>query len=93
MLTLHTKSGCKYCEMAKLFLTEKNIPYDIIHYDPSSLTYEIDKETLIRKTNHHTFPQIFAKEIFIGGYTELVESYENCKLHELCHIDITLDDF
>lgn len=91
-LTIHTKPGCKYCDLSKSFLQQKNIPFEIVNYDPLLSTYETDKMALMNKTNHYTFPQIFIDQNFIGGYTELMNAYDTCKLHELCHaIGITIE--
>lgn len=83
-IVVHTKNGCKFCELVKEFLTNKNIPYIVVHYDPLLTNYDKMKNKLMNKTNHITFPQLFVGEVFIGGYTELVSAYETCKLHELC---------
>ena len=83
-LIIHTKNLCKYCILSKSFLDEKNIPYTIVNYDPLTENYEEIKNTLMNKTNHKTFPQIFVGETFIGGYSELISMYETCTLHELC---------
>lgn len=83
-LTIHSKQNCKYCILSKEFLNEKNIPYTIIEYDPLMNHYEEMKTTLMAKTNHKTFPQIFVGETFIGGYSELVSMYDTCTLHDLC---------
>ncbi len=83
-IIVHSKDGCKYCELTKEFLTAKNIPYQVIHYDPLLTNYDKMKTKLINQTNHLSFPQLFVGDAFIGGYTELLRSYETCKLHELC---------
>lgn len=83
-ITMHTKPGCKYCDMAKLFLKEKNIPFSTIHYDPLLPSYENLKLELMNQTKHYSFPQIYIGDVFIGGYTELIRSYETCSLHDLC---------
>ncbi len=88
---MHTKTNCKFCDLAKEFLDSKNIPYHIIKYDPLKEEYDDMKKELMTKTNHYTFPQIFVDDIFIGGYKELMIAYDTCRLHELCHLKIEYD--
>ena len=83
-MLVHTKPGCKYCDLSKTFLNDKNIPYTPINYDPLLENYDLLKSELMNKTNHYTFPLIFIGDTFVGGYSELVHAYETCKLHDLC---------
>lgn len=68
---IHSKEGCIFCEKAKVELSALSIPYQEIVYSPSSPSYQKDVSSLVQKTNHSTFPQIFSGTKFIGGYTEL----------------------
>lgn len=90
-IIIHTKTNCKYCDLAKEFLKSKNIPYNTVLYDPSHEQYDDRKKELMTKTNHYTFPQIFVDDIFIGGYTELMIAHDTCRLQELCHLKIEYD--
>lgn len=76
MFYVYSLPGCKYCEMAKAFLSNKN-----------ERVYEVsDKETVldvVKKYGQTTVPQIFYYNGpdeklpgHIGGYTELVEWYD-----------------
>ena len=83
MATVHSKINCPYCVKTVEFLATHDIPHEVIHYDPSSIVYETQKNDLVAKTNFMTFPQIFVGNDFLGGYTELMHAYETLKLHEL----------
>ena len=81
-LTIFGLSYCGYTEKAKTYARDHKIPYKF---------YEIDKEyinffDLLSKTNninpnininvnHQTFPIIFYKNKFIGGYDELLQKF------------------
>ena len=91
-IIMHTKPGCVYCERAKEFMLDKHIPFTTVCHDPKSEIYEREKNALVAKTHHPTFPQIFVGETFVGGYSELVMSYSTFSLHILCNkIGINLD--
>ncbi len=66
-VTIYTKHYCPYCEAAKRLLKSKGVSYEEINVtnNPEEL------ESLIRKTNHQTVPQIFIGEKFVGGFDEL----------------------
>lgn len=83
-VVIHSKSGCPYCEKAKTFFKENDIDFDEVYYDAKQDDYQKRKDELVSKTNHTTFPQIFVGTEFIGGYTELINSYSTLKFHELC---------
>lgn len=81
---LHTKSGCPWCDRAKEFFREHSIPYEEVYYDTSNPTeYEEKKTKLLEITKHYTFPQIFVGEVFVGGYSELLNAFSTLRLHEL----------
>jgi glutaredoxin 3 len=91
-VVIHTKSGCPYCDKAKVFFAEYSIPYEEVFYDPTSEDYEVLKNELIDKTCHRTFPQIFIGDKFLGGYTELLNAHSTLKLHDMLkEIGIELD--
>ena len=83
-IIIHSKSGCPFCDKAKLFLESKNISYKEIHYDTSMENYEILKNELMTSTKQNTFPQIFVGDVFVGGYTQLIHSFDSCQFHEWC---------
>ena len=72
MITIYSKTGCEYCELAKQFLTER-----LIEYTEIDMT-DKDASDLKDRTRQKTFPFIFDDddEKFIGGYFELLDMYE-----------------
>jgi glutaredoxin len=85
--TIYTKSGCSYCVKAKKLLEKEKDTVLIINCDD----YLIENKELfldfIKEKNHgkemRTFPIIFYKNQFIGGYTELATFYEKESAFEL----------
>ncbi len=74
--TVWAKSECSYCQQAQMLLLEKGLPHDIILVDQAQeLLQEIQK-----KFNWSTVPVIMEEknnvEIFVGGFTDLVEYLE-----------------
>ena len=71
MITIYTKTICPYCQMAKQYLTEHNVPYTEVLYDDDQARQAMyDKLGLVG--SQRTVPQIFANEERIGGYSDLV---------------------
>ena len=66
------KNNCIYCHRARSFLEIKGhtYKYEMIEED---ITME---ELLKIAPNAKTFPQIWKGDSYIGGYTELVDSYD-----------------
>ena len=70
---IYTSSLCGFCYSAKSLLKRKNIPYEEINID---LDYEKRKE-INKKTNGRTsVPQIFFKNLHIGGCDDLFKLEE-----------------
>ena len=97
MITVFSKDNCIYCKKTQFFLNELNIKYEQIKLD---LNNSNDKETVFNlktKYNHHTFPFIIINynlpdEIFIGGFSDLENSYNTMYLHKLINLtDINVD--
>lgn len=83
-IVIHSLIHCKYCDQSKEFLTSINIPFNTIYYDKSADNYMERKDKLISQTNCLTFPQIFINDKFLGGYQDLMHSYETLQFHTLC---------
>jgi glutaredoxin len=77
--TIYTKSGCTYCDNAKKLLEKEK--KTIINCDDYLLKNKELFLFFIKNLNngieHKTFPIIFYKKTFIGGYNELNEFYKN----------------
>ena len=65
LVTVYSKDECIFCELTKKYLQARGIDHIIIE----NKNYE-NKE-LIKKTGSRSFPQIFVKEKYIGGYEDL----------------------
>ena len=69
-------SYCGYCKNTKKYLKSKNISYKYYNIDKDyhiffNLLKQVNKNLQIR-TNPRTFPIIFYKKKFIGGYVDLI---------------------
>ena len=73
MFTLYTIPGCMSCQGAIDLLDSRNIKYKNI-----VLKTEKRKTTIKTKHKHTTFPQIFFKKNFIGGFDQLNAITEQC---------------
>jgi glutaredoxin len=90
-ITVLSKIGCIYCDKTKYFLDELSVPYTVITLDPTTPEYIEQRDALFTKYNHKSFPLIIVGNTFIGGYTELQNSYATLQLHELTEqIGITI---
>ena len=69
--TVYSKPSCGYCRLAKLFLESQKIEYTEI--DVSS-----DKRALdfLKGKGFRTVPQIYSDEEYIGGYEDLIKTFE-----------------
>jgi glutaredoxin 3 len=83
MIIIHCKVNCPFCDKAINFLSFHKLPYQKISYDPSSVDYQQRKNSLINVTHHYSFPQIFIGKQFIGGYSDLIDKYNNLSLHDI----------
>ena len=65
---MYSSYNCGYCDLAKKLLTEKDIQFKEIN-----IQVETEKrEEMLQKSNgRRTVPQIFYKDLHIGGYQEL----------------------
>jgi glutaredoxin len=71
MITLYTKPACPYCDRAKIWLENNDLPYRVINVleDTTALDF-------IKSRGHKTVPQIyFNDEVLVeGGYDGLKKS-------------------
>jgi len=70
---IYSKSNCSYCDMAMNFFDSKGISYEVYSADDQN----VFKEMLERNPSARTVPQIFIDDQLIGGYTDLIEKYED----------------
>ena len=64
-LVIVSKDGCKYCDLARVFLSQKKVSYTVLEQS------DVDIDDVKKWTQHKTFPFIFWNREFIGGYDEL----------------------
>lgn len=74
---IYTLDYCPFCAKAKMFLDEHNVSYVEI---PCEDTEEEKRKELTEKYNLKslaTFPQIIIDSVNIGGYSDMVDKYNN----------------
>ena len=74
---IYTLDYCPFCQKAKFFLDEHNVKYKEI---PCDDTEEEKRKELTQKYHLKTlatFPQIIINGQNIGGYSDLVEKFNN----------------
>jgi alkyl hydroperoxide reductase subunit F len=67
-VTIYSSEGCPFCDKAKSFLTEREIPFEEIEARPGSNAWKQMQE----KTGSSSLPQILIRDEPIGGYSDLV---------------------
>jgi glutaredoxin len=76
---VYSKTECKYCDLAKQLLLDEGFSYEIVICDNWLAD---DREEFLKRMEakigreYKTFPMIFYKDRFVGGYTELVKKVE-----------------
>ena len=67
-ILIYSSYNCGYCDRAKKLLNEKKISYREINIQDNPT----EREVMLKKTNgRRTVPQIFIKDVHIGGFQEL----------------------
>ena len=66
---VYTKPWCGFCSMVKRLLNNKNISF--IEIDV--VTNPQLKQAMLKKSNRHTFPQVFLNGEHIGDCIELYD--------------------
>jgi glutaredoxin len=69
--TIYTKSKCPFCTKAKILLKSQNpliISCDDFLVDPSMKANFLQFIHGLAKREHKSFPIVFDKGVFIGGY-------------------------
>ncbi len=76
---IYSKDECKYCELAKQLLLDEGFGYEIVMCDNY---LRDDREGFLKRMeekigySYKTFPMVFYKDKFIGGYNELLKEVE-----------------
>jgi glutaredoxin len=72
MFKIYGKSGCGFCERAKMLLDMKSEKYE--YFDISN---DAEKQSEFKSKGWRTVPQIFKDSERIGGYNELKNLFGN----------------
>ena len=63
MLTIYSKNMCPFCDHAKNYLKQNDIPYQEINIE-----HDADARNFVMSQGHRTVPQIYIDgEIFVAG--------------------------
>ena len=68
-VVMYSKSWCPYCERARLLLTGKGVPLEVIDIEASPE----QREQMFRRSGRRTVPQIFIGERHVGGSDDIYE--------------------
>ena len=78
-VVIYTSVPCGYCNAAKSFFNQRDIPYTEI-----DLTGDRDaRVALAQRAGQRTVPQIYIGDTHVGGYTDLVALASAGKLEPL----------
>ena len=78
---IYTLDYCPFCQKAKMFLKEHKVEFKEISCEDNE---EEMREFLTKKFNLAslaTFPQIIIDGKTIGGYSDMIEKYNNKELY------------
>ena len=84
MCVIFSKDACPHCHMAIKDL--KKIKADYSTYDCTNIEKDM-MDTLFSFTNCKTFPQIFVKKQYIGGYRELAILLMTNRIYSMLDLD------
>ena len=74
---IYTLDYCPYCMKAKMFLDEHNVEYTEIRCEDKEEAMRDKLTKIFNLKSPATFPQIVIDGVDIGGYSDLIEKYEN----------------
>lgn len=77
-----TKDSCSHCNMAIKDLKKIKSDYTTCKIE------ECDAETLFAHTKCRTFPQIFVKREYIGGYSELAILLMTNRIYNMLDLEV-----
>ena len=73
MYQIYTTKTCPWCVRAKQLLDQRGLAYEEIDVS----TDRALQEEMIQRSGRQSVPQIFASSLHIGGYDDLVKSFDN----------------
>ena len=74
---IYTLDYCPYCMKAKMFLDEHNVEYTEIPCEDKEEAMRDKLTEIFNLKSPATFPQIVIDGVDIGGYSDIIEKYEN----------------
>lgn len=77
---IYTTPYCPYCIEAKRFLSQNNIPFE--DFDVSN-DQELRQKVSAENGHYRTVPMILVGDVFVGGYTELIQQAKSGNLEKL----------
>jgi glutaredoxin len=76
--TIYSRSGCPYCDLAKELLSFEQVKIvDCDEFLSSNRDEFLRVMSGFCESDYRMFPMIFHSGVFIGGYTEAKEFYQN----------------
>lgn len=76
---IFSKSGCKFCERAKEILKYNNIEHVVVDCDgylAENKSGFLEKMKIYTNKDYRTFPMVFYKGVFLGGYVEMKSHFD-----------------
>jgi glutaredoxin 3 len=70
---------CGYCVAAKNFLKSRGLSWDEVRVDLDP----VERERMVERTGRTTVPQIFAGDVHVGGYDDMMALHRAGKLAPL----------
>lgn len=78
-ITIYTTAVCPYCVAAKNFLKSQGHVWTEIRVDQDPTA----REQMVAKAKRTSVPQIFAGQVHIGGYDDMMELHRKGQLQPL----------
>jgi glutaredoxin len=72
VIDIFSKNGCIYCDKSKSFLHNLGYSFNEHRLDTNDSDYAAKRDALFNKYQHRSFPVILINNVFIGGYTQLM---------------------
>ena len=83
-VTIYSTDFCSHCDIAKDFLTKRDIEYQEVNLARD----DKGREQLFRLSGNLSFPQIVIGDKVIGGLRELITAEQDGTLEKLLEINV-----
>ena len=80
LVTIYSTPVCPYCVRAKQLLQRKGVAYNDIDLSAQSPAARAE---LMARTKQRTVPQIFVKDVFVGGFDQLYALEQHGELDKM----------